>query len=104
MEGGMKKSQLLAFGVGMTTGMGNGSVFVVCLNHFLGRAPYSQAGMWGFDAYNPFYYAGFENFFMIVFGIAFWLLMVMGLRQFAAIEGQPQLEVDYEAVADAGGK
>jgi len=102
----MKKSQLLAFAVGMTTGMGNGSVFVVCMNHFLGRAPYSQAGMWGFDAYNPFYYAGFENFLMILFGVAFWLLMVIGLKQFAAVEGQPdELEVDYEAIADAqGGK
>jgi len=97
----MKKSQLLAFAVGMTTGMGNGSVFVVCMNHFLGRAPYDEAGLWGFDAYNPFTYAGFENFLMIMFGLAFWLLMAIGLKQFAAIEGQPEVEVDHEAVADA---
>lgn len=99
----MKKSQLLAFAVGMTTGMGNGSVFVVCMNHFLGRAPYSEAGMWGFDAYNPFTYAGFEDFLMILFGVAFWMLMVIGLKQFAAIEGQPNPMMDQEAVSDATG-
>ena len=99
----MKKSQLLAFAVGMTTGMGNGSVFVVCMNHFLGRAPYSEAGLWGFDAYNPFTYAGFEDFLMILFGVAFWMLMVIGLKQFAAIEGQPNPMMDQEAVSDATG-
>jgi hypothetical protein len=103
MEGGMKKSQLLAFAVGMTTGMGNGSVFVVCMNHFLGRAPYSEAGLWGFDAYNPFTYAGFEDFLMILFGVAFWMLMVIGLKQFAAIEGQPVVMADQEAISDATG-
>jgi hypothetical protein len=96
----MHKSQLLAFATGMTTGMGNGSVFVVTMNHFLGRSPYDTAGMWGFDAYNPFTYAGFENFVMILFGVAFWILIVMGLKQFAAIEGQPFIQEDYEAKED----
>ena len=100
----MNKSQLLAFAVGMATGMGNGSVFVVTMNHFLGRAPYDTAGLWGFDAYNPFTYAGFENFMMILFGIAFWLLMAIGLKQFAAIEGQPFIQPDLEANEDAKGR
>jgi len=100
----MNKSQLLAFGVGMTVGMGNGSVFVVTMNHFLGRSPYDTAGMWGFDAYNPFTYAGFEDFVMILFGIAFWWLLVAGLSKFAAIEGQPFVETDYEAVRDVKGR
>jgi len=99
----MKKSQLLAFGVGMVTGMGNGSVFVVCMNHFLGRAPFDEAGLWGFDAYNPFTYSGFEDFLMILFGVAFWMMLVLGLKQFAAIEGQPNPMVDQEAVTDAKG-
>lgn len=100
----MKKSQLLAFAVGMTTGMGNGSVFVVTMNHFLGRSPYDTAGMWGFDAYNPFTYAGFEDFLMILFGVAFWILLVMGLSKFAAVEGQPFVQADQEAAADSNGR
>ena len=100
----MNKSQLLAFATGMTTGMGNGSVFVVCMNHFLGRAPYDTAGMGGFDADNPFTYAGFEDFLMILFGLAFWLLLAIGLKQFAAVEGQPEALTDNEAVADARGR
>ncbi len=100
----MNKSQLLAFATGMITGMGNGSVFVVTMNHFLGRAPYDTAGMWGFDAYNPFTYAGFEDFLMIVFGLAFWAMLASGLKQFAAVEGQPEALTDNEAVADATGR
>ncbi len=100
----MNKSQLLAFAVGMVTGMGNGSVFVVTMNHFLGRAPYDTAGLWGFDAYNPFTYAGFEDFVMILFGVAFWATMAVGLKQFAAVEGQPFLQKDFEAVEDAKGR
>ncbi|MDQ6959765.1 MAG: hypothetical protein Q9M27_01950 [Mariprofundaceae bacterium] len=100
----MKKSQLLAFAVGMITGMGNGSVFVVCMNHFMGRAPYSTAGLWGFDAYNPTTYAGFEDFVMILFGVGFWAIMAIGLKQFAAIEGQPVLGEDFEAIEDASGR
>jgi hypothetical protein len=100
----MNKSQLLAFAVGMVTGMGNGSVFVVTMNHFLGRAPYDTAGLWGFDAYNPFTYAGFEDFVMILFGVAFWWTMVIGLKAFAAVEGQPFLQKDFEAAEDAKGR
>ena len=100
----MKKSQLLAFATGMTTGMGNGSVFVVTMNHFLGRAPYDTAGMWGFDAYNPFTYAGFEDFLMILFGVAFWIMLVAGLKKFADVEGQPVALTDNEAAADAMGR
>jgi hypothetical protein len=90
----MHKSQLLSFAVGMTTGMGNGSVFVVTMNHFLGRAPYDTAGLWGFHAYDPFTYAGFENFLMILFGVGFWLIMAIGLKHFASIEGQPVVGAD----------
>lgn len=100
----MNKSQLLAFATGMVTGMGNGSVFVVTMNHFLGRAPFDTAGLWGFDAYNPFTYAGFEDFLMIIFGLAFWAMLASGLKKFAAVEGQPTALTDHEAIADANGR
>jgi len=100
----MKKTQLLSFAVGMVTGAGNGSVFVVTLNDFMGRAPYNTAGLWGFDAYNPVTYAGFEDFVMLLFGVAFWVIMVIGLKGAAAAEGQPVIGQDYEAVQDAAGR
>ncbi|MDQ6959941.1 MAG: hypothetical protein Q9M27_02840 [Mariprofundaceae bacterium] len=100
----MKKTQLLSFVVGMTTGAGNGSVFVVCMNDFMGRGPYSTAGMWGFDAFNPVTFAGFENFVMMLFGVAFWAIMVIGLKMAAAAEGQPVIGQDFEAIQDAAGR
>ena len=100
----MNKTQLLSFVVGMITGAGNGSVFVVCMNDFMGRGPYSTAGMWGFDAYNPTTFAGFENFVMLLFGVAFWVIMVVGLKAAAEAEGQPVIGHDYEAIHDATGR
>ncbi len=101
----MEKSKLISFAVGMITGAGNGSVFVVCLNDFIGRAPYSQAGLWGFNAYNPVTYAGFENFVMLLFGVAFWAIMAITLKAAADAEGQPVIgEVDFEAIQDAAGR
>jgi len=100
----MDKSKLIAFAVGMITGMGNGSVFVVCMNDFMGRGPYSTAGLWGFDAYNPVTYAGFMNFTMILFGVAFWAIVAIGLKGAADAEGQPVLEPDFEALHDTGGR
>jgi len=40
---------------------------------------------------------------MILFGVAFWMMLVLGLKQFAAIEGQPNPMIDQEAVTDAKG-
>ncbi len=100
----MNKTQLLSFAVGMITGAGNGSVFVVCLNDFVGRGPYSTVGMWGFDAYNPVTFAGFQNFVMLLFGVAFWAIMVIALKAAADAEGQPVIGQDYEAIQDAAGR
>jgi len=100
----MKKTQLLSFAVGMITGAGNGSVFVVCMNDFMGRGPYSTAGLWGFDAYNPVTFAGFENFVMLLFGVMFWAIMVIGLKGAADVEGQPVIGQDFEAIQDAAGR
>jgi hypothetical protein len=41
---------------------------------------------------------------MILFGVAFWATMAVGLKQFAAVEGQPFLQKDFEAVEDAKGR
>jgi len=100
----MNKTQLLSFVVGMTTGAGNGSVFVVCMNDFMGRGPYSTAGLWGFDAYNPVTFAGFQNFVMLLFGVMFWAIMVIGLKAAADAEGQPVIGQDFEAIQDAAGR
>jgi len=100
----LKKTQLLSFVVGMTTGAGNGSVFVVCMNDFMGRGPYSTAGLWGFDAYNPVTFAGFENFVMLLFGVMFWAIMVIALKAAADVEGQPVIGQDFEAIQDATGR
>jgi len=100
----MKKTGLLSFVVGIITGAGNGSVFVVCLNDFVGRGPYATAGMWGVDAYNPVTFAGFEDFVMILFGLAFWGIMVVSLKAAADAEGQPVIGEDFEAIQDAAGR
>lgn len=84
----MKNSIWLTFIAGMATGMGNGSVFSLAFMLALGREPFSEAGLWGTDAYWPLTYMGLTNFIMIVFGLAFVWILGHSLKLHAVIEGQ----------------
>jgi hypothetical protein len=83
----MKNSIWLTMVAGFVTGMGNGSVFACAFMLALGREPFSEAGIWGMDAYWPLTYQGLVNFIMIVFGIGFVMILGYALKQHAIIEG-----------------
>lgn len=71
---------------GMTTGMGNGSVFGAAVMCLVGRAPFASWGGEGGSAYNPTTFNGFIDFAMIVFGILFCIILAIGLHKHDAIE------------------
>jgi hypothetical protein len=82
----ISKSFWLIVIAGMTTGMGNGSVFGATVMCLLGRAPFASWGGEGATAYNPTTFTGFIDWAMIVFGIAFCAILVIGLSKHDAIE------------------
>jgi hypothetical protein len=71
---------------GMLTGMGNGSVFGAAMMCLLGRGGFGDWGGPGHLAYDPSTFTGFIDWAMIVFGIAFMLIMVVGLSRHDALE------------------
>jgi len=71
---------------GMLTGMGNGSVFGAAMMCLLGRGGFADWGGPGHLAYDPSTFTGFIDWAMIVFGIAFMLIMVVGLSRHDALE------------------
>ena len=71
---------------GMLTGMGNGSVFGAAMMCLLGRGGFADWGGIGRSAYDPSTFTGFIDWAMIVFGIAFMLIMVVGLSRHDALE------------------
>ncbi|MGC2458359.1 MAG: hypothetical protein WA435_10215 [Gallionellaceae bacterium] len=71
---------------GMVTGMGNGSVFGAAMMCALGRSPFSSWGGDGATAYTPSTFTGFMDMAMIVFGIAFCIIMVIGLNRHDKLE------------------
>jgi len=71
---------------GMTTGMGNGSVFGAAMMCLLGRGPFANWGGDGASAYDPSTFTGFIDMAMILFGIAFCIILVVGLSKHDAIE------------------
>jgi len=84
----MKGSVWLIIICGMTTGMGNGSVFDCAFMLAVGRQPWDTVGMWGMDPYNPMYYQGVVDWVMILFGVAFCLIMQIALKQHAILEAK----------------
>ncbi len=66
---------------GMTTGMGNGSVFGAAMMCLLGRGKFDDWGGWGATAYSPSTFTGFIDLAMIIFGIAYIFIMMAGLKQ-----------------------
>jgi len=81
------KSIWLTIVAGMTTGMGNGSVFTAAFLLAVGRGPFGEAGMWFMDPYDPSTYQGTADRIMFIFGIAFVLILGYALKQHALIEG-----------------
>ena len=78
---------LICIIAGMTTGMGNGSVFGATLMCFLGRGKFED---WGGAPsalnFNPATFTGFVDWVMIVFGIAFIIIMVLALAKHEQLE------------------
>jgi len=71
---------------GMLTGMGNGSVFGAALMCLLGRGGFENWGGFYRQAYDPSTFTGFIDWAMIVFGIAFCIILIIGLPQHDALE------------------
>lgn len=71
---------------GMLTGMGNGSVFGAAMMCLLGRGPFASWGGEGTTAYDPSTFTGFIDVAMIVFGIAFCVILTIGLKKHDALE------------------
>jgi len=73
---------------GMLTGMGNGSVFGATLMCLMGRGNFANWGGSGMTAYDPRTFTGFIDWAMIVFGIAFCVILVVGLGRHDKLEQQ----------------
>jgi hypothetical protein len=84
----MKNPLMLSLVGGMLTGMGNGSVFGAALMCFLGRAPFTTWGGWGATAYDPVTFTGFIDWCMIVFGIAFFLILKIAVGRHLEMEAK----------------
>lgn len=74
---------------GMVTGMGNGSVFGAAMMCFLGRGDFANWGGWWPLDYEPGTFTGFIDWCMIVFGVAFSLMLWIALRRHGTVESQP---------------
>lgn len=76
----------IALIAGVTTGMGNGSVFGAAMMCFLGRGPFDQWGGWMGESYNLVTFNGFMTWCMLVFGIMYVVIMLLALRRHDALE------------------
>lgn len=80
------KTFVVSLIAGVTTGMGNGSVFGATLMCALGRGRFDDWGGWMLDAYNPVTFQGFINWCMFVFGIAFMFIMMIAINRHGELE------------------
>jgi hypothetical protein len=80
------RSFWLVMVAGMTTGMGNGSVFGAAMMCMLGRGPFASWGGEGATAYSPSTFTGFIDLAMIAFGIAFCIILAIGLKRHDVLE------------------
>lgn len=71
---------------GITSGMGNGSVFGAALMCTIGRAPFEDWGGWGSQVYDPSTFQGFVTWCMLVFGVAFALMVSVGMSRHGELE------------------
>ena len=77
-----------AFIGGVTTGMGNGSVFGAAVMCAVGRGPYESWGGWGAEQYSPATFSGFVDCMMIAFGVAFFIIQVMAMSRHGKLEAE----------------
>jgi hypothetical protein len=71
---------------GMLTGMGNGSVFGAAMMCFLGRGKFADWGGWYGIAYDPSTFTGFIDWCMILFGLAYVLILFVAFKRHDALE------------------
>ncbi len=71
---------------GVTTGMGNGSVFGAALMCALGRGSFDDWGGMGMQNLDPTTFNGFVNWCMIIFGVAFTVIMLIALNRHGELE------------------
>lgn len=84
----MKNPLMLSLVGGVLTGMGNGSVFGAALMCFLGRGKFDDWGGWGSMAYDPTTFTGFIDWAMIVFGVAFFMILYVAVGRHLQIESK----------------
>ena len=84
----MKNPLMLSLVGGVLTGMGNGSVFGATLMCFLGRGKFGDWGGWGSMAYNPATFTGFIDWSMIIFGVAFFLILYVAVGRHLQMESK----------------
>jgi hypothetical protein len=84
----MRNPLMLSLIGGVLTGMGNGSVFGAALMCFLGRGKFDDWGGWGAQAYTPSTFTGFIDIAMIVFGVAFFLILYVAVGRHLQIESK----------------
>ncbi len=82
----MKSPIMLSLIAGMLTGMGNGSVFGATLMCFLGRGKFDDWGGWGSQAYDPTTFTGFIDWSMIIFGVAFFVIVHVAVNRHLQLE------------------
>lgn len=88
---------ILSLIAGVTTGMGNGSVFGAALMCALGRGRFETWGGWYGQAYDPTTFQGFIDWCMLIFGFAFTVIMLIMLQRHGELEAAA-------ASAQAGGQ
>ena len=71
---------------GMTVGMGNGSVFGAAIMCLVGRGKFEDWGGFGHQAYDPSTFTGFIDMAMILFGVAYVLILIVGLTAHSKLE------------------
>jgi hypothetical protein len=80
------KTFILSLIAGVTTGMGNGSVFGAALMCALGRGRFDYwGGIYG-AAYDPTTFQGFVDWCMLLFGFAFTAIMMITLNKHGELE------------------
>lgn len=80
------KTLPIAIIAGITTGMGNGSVFGAAVMCAVGRGPYESWGGWGMEAYDPGTFSGFVDAMMLLFGIAFAIIVTAAWVKHGTLE------------------
>lgn len=80
------KTLIVSLIAGVTTGMGNGSVFGAALMCAMGRGSFDDwGGMFG-QNYDPTTFTGFVDWCMIIFGVLFTIIMLIALNRHGELE------------------